>query len=116
MASDKLVGKRIVSGIGEAIGVVIRVQAGRDGGPRRLWVREDGSGRLREIDGRFVRSLEGDEIHLKGPREGYHITRIGPDEGEFAKRMGHPVPPFRGEALDAARPRGPGLELDPNRE
>jgi len=55
-----------------------------DGAVRKLLIFEDGLPHLREVPARFVKSFGGD-VQLKGPREGFHITRLG--------HVGPPLPP-----------------------
>lgn len=67
-----------MSGIGEDLGVVVGVQADRHGRPKWLAFVEDPGATLppRLAPLRFVKSFEGGVVRLKGPREGYHITRV----------------------------------------
>jgi hypothetical protein len=73
-----LEGARLVSGTGEDLGVVVGVQADRHGHPKWIAFMEDPAShetrRLAPL--KFVKSFEHGVVQLKGPREGYHITRV----------------------------------------
>jgi hypothetical protein len=77
-AGSALEGARLVSGIGEDLGLVIGVQADRNGHPKWLAFVEDPAGALppRLAPLKYVKSFEPGVVRLKGPREGYHITRV----------------------------------------
>lgn len=71
-----VVGLRLFSGTGEWLGVVTGVQDDRWGRPKHLAFVERDGGEPRRVPLRVVRRVESDGIHLAGPREGYHITRL----------------------------------------
>ncbi len=81
-----LEGARLLSGIGEDLGVVVGVQADRHGRPKWLaFVEDPASGhppRLAPL--RVVKRFANGVVHLKGPREGYHITRVQTDRSRAA--------------------------------
>jgi hypothetical protein len=68
----------LLSGTGEDLGVVVGVQADRFGNPKWLAFQEDPESGLppRLAPLKFVKSFEAGVVRLKGPREGYHITRV----------------------------------------
>lgn len=72
-----LAGMRLYSGTGEELGVVVGFESGRYGEPKKLVFTEDGGLTRRVVPLRFVRRVDGDRVTLAGPREGYHITRLG---------------------------------------
>ncbi|HEX2021598.1 MAG TPA: hypothetical protein VHH36_02735 [Candidatus Thermoplasmatota archaeon] len=72
-------GLRLVSGTGEPLGVVDGVIRDRWGRPKHLSFREEGSGVARHVPLRVVRGVREGAVRLAGPREGYHITRLGGD-------------------------------------
>lgn len=70
-------GWRVRSGTGEDLGVVVGVQFDANGRPRRLAFHEEGLDEPRSVPLRFVRDVRDGVVSLAGPREGYHITRVG---------------------------------------
>ena len=83
--SDDLLSKPVYSGLGEEIGVVIGVEPYPSGFAHKLWVMERpalGEPVMRVVDERFVREVTPERIQLKGPREGFHITRVNGASGE----------------------------------
>lgn len=72
------VGLPLWSGTGELLGVVVGIDLDRWGRPKHLRFQEPGSTEPRRAPLRVVRRVDGDGIHLAGPREGYHITRLDP--------------------------------------
>lgn len=77
--SEELIQKPVYSGLGEEIGIVVGVEPYPSGFVHKLWVLEQASGgepKLRVVDERFVREVTPDRVLLKGPREGFHITRV----------------------------------------
>lgn len=78
--SQDLLSKPVYSGLGEEIGVVVGVEPYPSGYVHKLWVMEhgspDGMPCLRVVDERFVKEITSERIQLKGPREGFHITRV----------------------------------------
>ena len=74
--ASTLVGRRILSGTGEELGVIVSVEPDRFGRPKKLVFIEEGSGAQRFVPLRFVRDVDGGVVKLAGPREGYHITRV----------------------------------------
>lgn len=75
-----LAGLRLYSGTGEELGVVVGVEIGRWGEPKKLVFTEDGGATRRVVPLRFVRRVEEHGVTLAGPREGYHITRLSRDQ------------------------------------
>lgn len=75
---ETLVGLTLRSGTGEELGVVVDIEEDRWGRPKHLRFREPGSDELRRAPLRFIRSVHGGAVHMAGPREGYHIARLGP--------------------------------------
>jgi hypothetical protein len=73
---SELDGARLVSGTGEALGVVIGIQSDRAGHPKWLVFAEAPGAAPRLAPLRFVKRFEPGVITLKGPREGYHIARV----------------------------------------
>lgn len=76
-----LLSKPVFSGLGEPIGVVVGVEPYPSGFAHKLWVLEEcpvGPSILHTIDEEFVRTVGPTRIDLKGPREGFHITRTSP--------------------------------------
>ena len=73
---DAYVGLPLWSGTGEPLGVVVGVELDRWGAPKHLRFVEPGSDVPRRAPLRVVRHVDEDGIHLAGPREGYHITRL----------------------------------------
>ncbi|HWG91661.1 MAG TPA: hypothetical protein VNZ52_12505 [Candidatus Thermoplasmatota archaeon] len=77
---DDVLQKPVYSGLGEEIGVVVGVEPYPSGFAHKLHVREaDPIGTVEvvhTIDERFVKEVTTDRIRLKGPREGFHITRV----------------------------------------
>lgn len=72
----ELAGKRVVSGIGEDLGHVVGIEPDRWGRPRKLVYQEAGLDRPVSVKLEFIRAVRPDRIELKGPREGFHITRM----------------------------------------
>ena len=72
-----LIGHRILSGTGEDIGVVVGVEPDRFGRPKKLAFLEEGAAAPRFVPLRFVRDIRDGVVKLAGPREGYHITKVG---------------------------------------
>lgn len=77
-------GLRLVSGTGEDLGDVCGIEEDRWGRPKHLRFLERGTGHERRVPLRVVRRVGAGEIRLAGPREGYHITRLG-DSGPPAR-------------------------------
>lgn len=73
----ELVGLRLYSGTGELLGAVVGVVRDRYGRPKHLAFIEPGSAIERRAPLRVVRRVDDAGVHLAGPREGYHITRLG---------------------------------------
>lgn len=74
---DELVGRQVYNGLGEPMGTVVSVERDRKGRVR-LRVREPGPlGPLRLVEREHVVGVDGTGIHLKGPRQGYHIAPLG---------------------------------------
>lgn len=78
-AREDLLGKMLVSGTGEPIGRVVAVEVDETDRPFAVRVREDGPGPARErfVEIENVHAVDGDSVRCKGPRQGYHITRLG---------------------------------------
>lgn len=70
-------GLQLWSGTGELLGTVVGIEQDRWGRPKHLRFVEPGGVEARRAPLRVVRRVEPDGIHLAGPREGYHITRLG---------------------------------------
>ena len=87
---EDLEGLLVVSGTGEELGRVVGIETDRWGVPKRLRFLEEPSGALRLVPLRYVRDVQAGAIHLAGPREGYHITRLG-------------LPPAASRGLEGAR-------------
>ena len=81
-ASEKLQGLRLLSGIGEELGLVLGVEHDKFGHPKWLSFQEQGAAAPRRVRLDFVRGVTGDSVVLAGPREGYHITRVMRDPEE----------------------------------
>lgn len=75
---DLVVGKRLYSGTGEDLGIVLGVERDRMGHPKWLKFLEGPGAPPRKVRLDFVRGIEDGAVHLAGPREGYHITRLHP--------------------------------------
>lgn len=71
-----LEGARLVSGTGEDLGIVTGIQADRHGHPKWLAFEEEPGAPSRLAPLKFVKSFDEGVVTLKGPREGYHITRV----------------------------------------
>lgn len=71
------VGLTLWSGTGERLGVVVHIENDRFGQPKHLTFLEPGATHARRVPLRVVRRVDEDGIHLAGPRQGYHITRLG---------------------------------------
>lgn len=76
-ASDpEWAGRRLYSGTGEDLGVVLGVLRDRAGHPKWLRFVEAEGAPERKVRLDFVRAVDEEGIRLAGPREGYHITRL----------------------------------------
>jgi len=67
---------RIFSGTGEELGTILGVETDRFGDPKWIRFLEAANAPPRKVRLDFVRSVEGGAVTLRGPREGYHITRL----------------------------------------
>lgn len=65
------------SGTGEDLGTVTGVELDGAGRPARLAFVEGPGEPPRFVPLRFVREVAEGVVHLAGPRDGYHITRVG---------------------------------------
>lgn len=72
---DDLLGKPVIGSFGEPLGEVVRVEPDASGRPRKLRFRGAGEPE-RVVKIEFVRAVRRDRIELKGPREGFHMTRL----------------------------------------
>lgn len=54
---------------------MLGIERDRDGYPKWISFTEDGV-HARKVQLRFVRAVGPQAVHLLGPREGYHITRV----------------------------------------
>lgn len=68
---------RLVSGTGEELGVVLGVEDDRFGRPKWLAFAEESGAPARKVRLDYVRGVSEGVVRLAGPREGYHITRVG---------------------------------------
>lgn len=79
---DDLVGRTVYNGLGEPLGTVLEVARDHKG-RLRIRVREPGPlGPIRVVGVEHVAGVDAAGVHLKGPRQGYHIaplTRAPPD-------------------------------------
>lgn len=73
---DELLNKPVWSGCGAPIGRVVGWTVDRARGEFALSVLDDG-GRLRVVEAEHVERADAEGIHLKGPRQGYHIAPLG---------------------------------------
>lgn len=67
-----------MSGTGEDLGVAFAIARDRWGAPKWVLFRETPEGAPRRVKLSFVRGVAEGAIRLAGPREGFHITRVGP--------------------------------------
>jgi len=99
-SAQALLGKLVISGTGEPIGRVVGMEVDETDRPFAVRVREHGPGdaRFRVVELEHVHAVDGDRIRCKGPRQGYHITRLGPPSVTappsfpHASRASHGVP------------------------
>lgn len=71
-----MTGLRLVSGTGEDLGTIRGILPDRRGLPKWIEFVED-DGTLRRAPLWSVRGVGAGVVRLAGPREGYHITRLG---------------------------------------
>lgn len=63
----------------------------RDGRVRKIAFLEEDGGSPRYVPLRYIRTIHEGEIRLAGPREGYHITRVGNGgAGGLGRKMADP--------------------------
>ena len=67
---------RVWSGTGEDLGTVLGVERDRFGAPKWLAFLEAPDAPPRKVRLDFVRGVDAEGVRLRGPREGYHITRL----------------------------------------
>lgn len=67
---------RLVSGTGEELGTILGIEHDRHGQPKWLTFLETPHAPPRKVRLEHIRQIHDGTIHLAGPREGYHITRI----------------------------------------
>ena len=73
---DDLVGRTVYNGCGEPLGTVVEVIRDHKG-RLRLRVREPGPlGPVRVVGTEHVAGVDATGVHLKGPRQGYHIAPL----------------------------------------
>lgn len=76
-ADRVVVGYRVLSGTGEELGRAVGLERDQDGIPKWLVFEESPGAPPRRVKLRFIRGVNDGVIRLAGPREGYHITRVG---------------------------------------
>lgn len=64
------------SGTGEKLGIILGVESDRFGVPKWLSFLETADAPPRKVRLDHVRGIDSSGVQLKGPREGYHITRL----------------------------------------
>lgn len=70
-----VVGKSVLNGCGDLLGVVVRVVREHTGEVRGMVVRQQDGSKDWIVDAEHVKEV-GPHIVLKGPREGFHIAPL----------------------------------------
>lgn len=87
-SADDLVGRLVITGSGEPLGHVTRIDRSPDGEPRGIVVAELAVGHEWHVGFEHVRRI-GLRVHLKGPREGFHIAPMGRGGEERVEEKTH---------------------------
>jgi hypothetical protein len=70
------IGKKVLNGCGAVLGRVAEVRGDADGVVREILVRQT-DGKEWHVEAYNIKHVD-DAVHLKGPREGYHIAPLPP--------------------------------------
>lgn len=71
----ELLGKPVVNGCGTLLGRVVDVVGESDGAVREIVVRQADGVKDWVVEAMHIKHVA-DQVHLKGPREGYHIAPL----------------------------------------
>lgn len=74
-ATEDWVGKRVRNGTGALLGRVVHLVAEPNGSVREIVVLQPDGSKEWVVEATHIRSV-GDEVQLKGPREGFHIAPL----------------------------------------